>query len=495
MEALILARVSHDASGRERSVDEQITDNLAWCEREGWSVAHVIREVGGISRHSKRSVREELAEALAWIRSGRIQVLITWEMSRAARDLATFALIRDECRAHDVKWGYSGKLRGLGRQGSSFRAGWDALLAEHEADRTSDRARRAMAANARSGRPHGKQLFGYTRKYDEHTKRLVAVEIDEQAAAVVREAAARYLAGQSLHAIARSFEDRGILTRRPAIKAAPIRSGWTGTSIRQMLSNPAYAGIRTHHGTPSNAIWPAIIDPSDWEQIQLLLYDPRRERRGGQGLFDAKHLMSGIALCGHRQCRAPLVGGTNSSKMRAGERTRLVAYPAYVCQSGLHLTIKQQHLDSIVTEHVLTRMERADFAGQLMTAEGPDAQRRRDLVAAIDTDEAWLQQVRERAEAEGRMDLLYAQEELVLPKLNAARKELAMISPVGRHVLEVAGATDVRSAWASLGLREQREIIRTLVAVTVLPAQKVGQRGIEASIVRTCITWKVQSDG
>ncbi|MFJ4163965.1 recombinase family protein [Microbacterium sp. NPDC089698] len=495
MEALIIARVSQDASGRERSIDEQLADNIAWCEREGWTVTHTIRELGGISRHSKRTVREELAEALEWIRSGKIQILITWELSRASRDLQTFALLRDECRTHGVRWGYSGKLRDFDRRSSSFRAGWDALLAEHETDRTSDRVRRSMSANARAGRPHGKQLFGYVRRYDEHTKHLISVDVDEQAAAVVREAATRYLAGESLHAIARSFEDRGVPTRRPAVKAPPIRSGWTGTAIRQMLSNPAYAGVRAHHGTLVEAVWPAIVARAEWDRIQVMLEDPDRARRGDRTVFDPKHLMSGVALCGRPGCGAPLVAGTNTSRMSTDGRTRLVKYPAYVCQSGLHLTAKASHVDAIVTEHVLARMERQDFVSQLMTAEGPEAARRRELVAAIEADEAWLEQVRGRAEAEARMDLLFSQEEIVLPKLNAARKELAMLSPIGRDVLDVAEATDVRAAWAHLAVREQREIIRALATVTILPALKVGQRGIEASIARTRIEWKDQADG
>jgi hypothetical protein len=352
-----------------------------------------------------------------------------------------------------------------------------------------------MSSNARAGRPHGKQLFGYVRRYDEHTKRLVTVELDEQAAAVVREAASRYLAGDSLHSIARSFEERGVPTRRPAVKATPIRSGWTGTAIRQMLSNPAYVGIRAHHGTVTEAVWPAIIARSDWDRIQVLLQDPDRARRGDRTVFDPKHLMSGVARCGRPGCGAPLVAGTNTSRMHADGRTRLVKYPAYVCQSGLHLTVKASHVDAIVTEHVLTRMERQDFVSQLTTAEGPEVLRRRELVAAIAADEAWLEQVRGRAEAEARMDLLYSQEEIVLPKLNAARKELAMLSPVGRDILDVAEAADVRTAWERQGVSEQREIIRALLTVTILPALRVGQRGIEASIARTLIEWKDPADG
>jgi DNA invertase Pin-like site-specific DNA recombinase len=52
----------------------------------------------------------------------------------------------------------------------------DATDSEYESWKISQRARRATAANAEAGKPHGRVPFGYRRRYDEITRRFVAQE-------------------------------------------------------------------------------------------------------------------------------------------------------------------------------------------------------------------------------------------------------------------------------------------------------------------------------
>src|SRR5690606_17583810 len=104
----LLARVSKDTSGRDHSIDEQLVELHAWAQREGWSVVQVIHDVGNASEFSEGTSRREWDKTLDWVRSGRIDALLTWESSRATRPLDSYSELRDMCRTHAVLYGYDG---------------------------------------------------------------------------------------------------------------------------------------------------------------------------------------------------------------------------------------------------------------------------------------------------------------------------------------------------------------------------------------------------
>ena len=57
-------------------------------------------------------------------------------------------------------------------------------------------------------------------------------------AALVRQAADRILAGDSLYRVVRDWNEAGV----PSAKGTK----WATTALRQMLTNPAIAGVRTY---------------------------------------------------------------------------------------------------------------------------------------------------------------------------------------------------------------------------------------------------------
>lgn len=169
MRALIYARVSSDPRGAGRSVAEQVDECRAFAEREGWTVVDEFTDNDrSASRHARRD-RPAWAKTKAALASGEVDVLVTWEASRAQRDLAAYTELREICASHGVRWAYSGTVYDLADRSDRFRTGLDALVAEDEADRTRERVQRALRSNATKGRPHGKRSFGYRRIYDETT--------------------------------------------------------------------------------------------------------------------------------------------------------------------------------------------------------------------------------------------------------------------------------------------------------------------------------------
>ena len=267
--ALLYARVSNDPSGQGRSVESQLDECRSWAHREGWDVVGEVRDVDrSASRHAKRS-REGWAEIVKTVEEGEVDVLVTWEASRAQRDLAAYADLRQLCERTNTRWAYSGNVYDLGDRSDRFRTGLDALVAEDEAGRTSERICRGVRSAAMEGRPTGRKLYGYRRTYDETTGQLLGQGPDPEQAAIVRETAQRFLAGESLRSLYRDFNQRNVPTPTGKVGA------WTDRQVRRLVSNPAYAGQRVHQGeVVGAATWEPIHDADTWARLQAKLSDP-----------------------------------------------------------------------------------------------------------------------------------------------------------------------------------------------------------------------------
>jgi DNA invertase Pin-like site-specific DNA recombinase len=124
----------------------------------------------GASRFSKGK-RPGWQRVLDLVESGRVDVLVTWEGSRAQRDLARYAELRELCIATGVKWHYGGRTYDMSDWRDRRDTGRDAVDDEAESGRTSERIRRDVRAGAINGRPHGRRLFGFERVYDTATGR------------------------------------------------------------------------------------------------------------------------------------------------------------------------------------------------------------------------------------------------------------------------------------------------------------------------------------
>src|SRR3954447_8257641 len=87
---LIYGRVSRDPMKLGRSVEEQVVECTAWAEREGWQVVRVARETASASRYA-RVERRYWNQVVSPVTEGEIDALLTWESSRATRDLDAYA--------------------------------------------------------------------------------------------------------------------------------------------------------------------------------------------------------------------------------------------------------------------------------------------------------------------------------------------------------------------------------------------------------------------
>ena len=483
-------RVSRDRNKQGKSPAQQHEENSRAVARHGWELhAEPYADVDkGASRHS-RAVRDGYARLVEDIEHGRFgaEVLVIWESSRGSRRVSEWAALVDLCAGAGIKIYVTTHDHlydpSRGRDRRSLHE--DAVDSEYETDKMSDRIRRAVNASAKEGRPHGKNLYGYRRTYVQGPSgpQLDSVEPDPVTAPIVREAAARALAGETYYAIARDFNVRGVPPRRPARHDYNASRGWTGSMLKQMLSRPAYAGLREHNGEiVGEAIWPPLISPEDWTKLQVkrAVAPPARE---------AKRLLVGLAECSG--CGGRLRGGRQSSGGgKDGENRR---YPTYICAGYAspkpgtkHVSIKEEHLDYLVTEAVIARLSRPDFLEEARSTDDDVEAERAEVLAQIEADKAYLDDVRQKAADAGMFDLVIDQERRVRPRIEANEQRLRALSGHSEEVLALASEEDVRAAWERLDIATRRDIVRSLLVPVVKPAER-GQKGLRPERVE--IRW------
>jgi len=466
VKAVIYTRVSSDRSGRGRSVTEQEADCRAVCAHEGWVVADVLVDNdAGASRWSRRD-RPAYHKLSMVLRGGGVGVLVTWEASRAQRDLSAYVQLRDLCAERGVLWSYSGRTFDLSRPDDRMTTGLDALLSEREADVTRERVLRALRARVEAGTPHGKVAYGYRRVVDPVTGESTGRVCNETTAPIVVNACRRALTGEPLAAIARDLNDRGVAAPRPGRDGAPVK--WTGSQVKRMVVSPTYAALRTHNGVVVGpATWPALVSEADHFALRARLNDPRRLTHKDGAL---KHLLVGIATCG--------VCGAVCRRVKNRQT------PSYSC-SERHCVARAQHfLDEYVTEVVLARLSQPDI---------------RDLIAGDDV--ASMDSLREARALRARLDTFYDAaaagevtssalariEATLLPKIVVAERQSASsaISPM----LTEFGGGHARAVWEGLGVAQRRELVTTLLTPVILRTQQ-GARRLNVDDIR--IEWKVE---
>lgn len=465
MRAAVYTRVSQDRSAGARSVTQQEQECRHVAEREGWDVVRVFTDNDRSASRYARKPRPGFDQLRAFIATGGCDVLITWEASRSTRDLATYVELRDLCREQGVRWCYSGRTFDLTDDADQFGTGLDALLAEQESARTRTRVQRAVRANAAAGRPHGRNKFGYNRVYDPASGALQRVEIDEDAAAMLRECAGRVLAGESLYAILSDINARGYRTRSG--------NPWVTSTLRRCLMNPAYAGKRVHRGKViGDALWPAMYDELTWWRLTSLLTDPTRDTARGKHAL--AHLLTGIAICGVPGCGTPVRVLNNR-----GNKT-------YACSApGWHLARKKDPVDALVLDVLHAGLRDPALRPAFTTAPVNDGAARHALEAAqLKTarlqgfyDAAASGEITPAALASIETTLLAEVEQ---HRADARRAELPT-------ELQALGDLDVVTEWERLPLTTQRAIIRHYLSITILPWGK-GRRVFDPASV--AIEWR-----
>ncbi|UQE73879.1 recombinase family protein [Gordonia sp. PP30] len=451
MRAIIYCRVSSDTSGRGKSVSEQEKECRDVAAREDWDVAEVLVDNDvGASRYSRgeRPAYDRLRGILA---AG--DVLVTWEASRAQRDLRAYLDLRELCAERGILWCYSGKIHDLSRGDDRFATGLDALLAEKEVEQTRDRVLRAVRATREAGRPHGKLAYGYRIIRDEHTGRSITRVPDPDTAPIVREVVRRLLAGETIYSVCRDLNAREVPPPRP--RRDGTVGAWIPTTLREIARNPTYAGLVTHRKKiVGEGVWEPIITRDEHERLAAVLSDPSRTTRPPRG-SQPRWLLTGIAECGH--CGAPMTKISNRGAT------------SYMCKGnqptgGRRFCVcRVMHkVDPFVTESVLRRLEGQDLVTDRASSDA-------DYAAAVEEVRALRQRldgfVTAAAAGEVSPVSLARIEATLMPKIEAAEQRAR--ARVSSPIVAAMMGPDARARWDDLSLMRRRDLIRAMVEIKI----------------------------
>jgi site-specific DNA recombinase len=403
----------------------------------------------------------------------RYDVLVVWKLDRLVRRVVNTGRVLEAVedagvRLVSVMEPFLDTTSGMGKAHLMMVAG----AAEQESANISLRVRNAQDYLRRQGRAtSGAVPFGWRRGEDRG--RFI---LDPVAAPLVRDAAERVLAGESVLAVTRAWKAAGVVS--------PRGTPWTDPGLRRLLRSPILAGYLTYKdglvpgedGAPLRPHEP-LVDDVTYARLQeeLKLRKLHRRREGTT-------LLSGLVVCG--ECGAAMHG--NWARRN---------YPAYSC-SGPKLdngcpgsAVSLDRLDEYVTEVVLAWLTPARLAAEREL----EREQREGVDTSLATEVLEVRRALDQLEADRYEGGLYQTEEggVRYRAIHARLEErladlLHRATPVipddAGQLLDlidehVPADTTLRDAWPAMPhQRQQLFLRRALEGVEVRKAARPGAR-------------------
>lgn len=449
----VYARISDDRTGEAAGVDRQEHDATEQARRRGWEVvATLVDNDISASRYAKRS-RPAYRKLLEMIETGQVDAISVWHTDRLYRQPKELEHLIDLVEQQGILVATCEGELDLGTSDGRVMARVVVAMAAKESDDKSRRIRRMHQSLAAQGKPHGggKRPFGYEAD---------RVTVRESEAALIRDACARVVAGESLRSIVKRWVDDGVET----VTGAP----WQVTTLRRMLMSPRLVGKRTHRGSLVDAVWPALIDEPTHTRVTHILKDPTRDQVAG--VAARRGLLSGFLHCG-------------------GCGTRMVSHRGrYECsrdKGGCGSCGIAGRLDRDVTDAVLALVsdEKVRRAVRDRADDGEEAALL-DGIAALEAEVALIAQdyAEGRIGRDGYLAAVAALEERLVDHRRSLSRRRSTAT-----VVELI-ATDATSTWEEMGLDRQRAAIGQLIdRIDITPSYR---RAGVYDFTRAAITWR-----
>jgi DNA invertase Pin-like site-specific DNA recombinase len=445
-------------------VDRQEPPCRALVERLGGTVAEVYVDNDESAFNGHRPRFEDMLRDLD---SGRIKGVATWAHDRLSRDPD-----KDNVRILELVERRGSKLATVGGEYDlgtpSGRLHFRIMgsIARHESEHRAERLRLKHEELASAGTwPGGQAPYGYRlRKVKKDGAKYTTLEPDPDTAPIVAEVVGRVLQGETLGTVIRDLN-----SPRRAVPS-PKGKRWQATPLRKIITSPAIAGLRQHHGEiAGKAKWPPLITPSEHQRLRALFADKAKRRRQGRGRRFL--LTGGLARCG--ECGRPL----SSARYKNG---RL----AYACRTDAGgcggVVISALDLEHLITEGVIDALCGPRLARLLAQAEYVETDRLARELADADRHLKALAELHGRGEIEMAEWLVAAgpvrQRRDVLRARVQEAPDAELLADLPRTEKEL------RATWEAKSVDWRRaRVALVLNHVVVRSAKKVG-RSLEARV-------------
>ncbi|WP_280364243.1 recombinase family protein [Nocardia abscessus] len=447
MKAAVYLRQSEDREDDQLAISRQRNACHKLCAERGWDpVDYVDNDTSATGAKRKRPAWNQM---LADLEEGTLGAVVCWDLDRLYREPIDLEYLIPLADRKGVALATVTGDVDLSTDNGRMFARIKGAVAKAETERRSARQRLKFRQLAEDGQSWAsRRPFGYN--LDD------SVVPDELAA--VAEAYEMVLRGHSLMSIVRSWNERGL-------KSTLGNEFKSQVSVRKILQNPRYAGLRAYNGEIlGKAKWPAAVTEDVYRAVCDILADPSRRSGTSTGRV---HLLTGIARCG-------LCGGA----MDVTSTTR-ARRPAYRCGTCFGVQRQTNYVDDHVTGLVVARLSRPDAGDLLVDQNRPDlhelrleaaALREKLDTLAIDYAEGVLSREQLRT-GSARARAKLEQIETAMQDANLARLFKGV---VGEGAVEFPG----------LLLDRRRAIIDALMVITFQRASRRGGFDLDAIQVR-----------
>jgi len=311
LQAGIYLRISQDRDGKAAGVERQEKECRALAERLGWEVpegrVYCDNDISATS--GKR--RPQWERLLKDIETGEIDGLLAYSSSRLYRRpaqlLPLIDLVKEREKAKSpfkIDTCVSGTIDLTTADGRMI-AGLLALIDQAEAEKIGERVAGTKRTQREKGMLNGggPRPFGYDRirDADGNIIKHAGLKLNVEEVALIKEAAARIVAGESLYRITMDFNTRGLTT------ASGGR--WKPTHLRRTLVGNNPDGMKRQSLLLlGGANWPAILTADEARAVRAAIDANKAPARSNGG--NRKYVLSGLVFC--RACGSKMLGSAGA---------------------------------------------------------------------------------------------------------------------------------------------------------------------------------------
>ncbi len=365
------------------------------------------------------------------IKNGEVDVVVVWDIDRLTRRPLELEQFAETCEAS----GMTEDIHTISGPVALLFARIKGAVAAEEARKTAERVTRKKLELAHAGKPHGgSRAFGYEKD---------GITVIPTEAELIKEAAARILGGDSLHTIRHDWQERGVKTTTGKLK-------WSVSTLKRSLTSPKVAGLRQYQGEVLEgveAVWDAILDRETWEQLRVVLLDPKRFT----GPRTQSYPLNGVLVCG-------LCG----EKLKAMPRQRRRCYGCKKETGGCgRIHVRSERIEEYLYDLLVPMADSPDLRDVLRSEQEGGTQRVQELLIESAKDEAKLAEVTEML-TDGDMDKAsYVKaSKRIRDRIQAREAQLTTLR--GSSAVSKLGG-NVAASWDGMSAEDKRSVIMSLV--------------------------------
>lgn len=467
--AAIYTRISRDAEGLALGVERQRQDLEVLAAERGLQIVarYEDNDIGASTRSMKP--RPEYRRLVADAERGEFDLVLAYTSSRLTRRPRENEDLIELAERRGVRFVYRNSPSfdlntADGRNVARILASNDAA----ESERIGERVQRKAQQRAEAGEWHGgRPPCGY-RFVRDAADRVVGMEIDEPRAAVLREMAQRVLDGDTLYAMCRDLNRRGL--RTPPNAKDPNGSMWRSQGLKRALTNPAVIGMREYDGKLHQGTWPAIFDRDTWQRVCDVLLDPERTDPSRSWVQDTsrKRALSGLLVCGSHHDDGRPCGATLVSQTLKGVVT-MVCHSQATGGCG-HLRINYEPVEKWVVRQLIARLDSDAVRAALADADSDNTEEEARLRHAIRDDQRRLRKLEDDLVDELlSREAFRRQQDRLNQRIDSARRALGALAG-RRRVASVASGDDLAAKLADATVEQQRALLKEFIdRVTIRP--------------------------